>query len=90
LELMRRRCHPPRRWGGALAAKAVKCERIMRCWTLIGANRGGGAYFAGWRCAGTKYPDWKGQWSRLNTNQQGQAVKFDPIKPPGCAAANVS
>jgi hypothetical protein len=31
----------------------------------------------------TKYPDWKGQWSRVNTNQQGQAVKFDPSKPSG-------
>jgi hypothetical protein len=31
----------------------------------------------------SKYPDWKGQWSRLNTNQQGQAVKFDPSKPSG-------
>jgi hypothetical protein len=30
-----------------------------------------------------KYPDWKGQWSRVNTNQQGQAVKFDPSKPSG-------
>jgi len=30
-----------------------------------------------------KYPDWKGQWSRLNTNQQGQAVKFDPSRPSG-------
>jgi hypothetical protein len=31
----------------------------------------------------SKYPDWRGQWSRLNTNQQGQAVKFDPSKPSG-------
>jgi hypothetical protein len=30
-----------------------------------------------------KYPNWKGQWSRLNSNQQGQAVKFDPSKPSG-------
>src|SRR5215475_9397663 len=30
-----------------------------------------------------KYPNWKGQWSRLNTNNQGQAVKFDPTKPSG-------
>jgi hypothetical protein len=30
-----------------------------------------------------KYPNWKGQWSRVNTNQQGQAVKFDPSKPSG-------
>jgi hypothetical protein len=30
-----------------------------------------------------KYPDWKGQWSRFNTNQEGQAVKFDPAKPSG-------
>jgi hypothetical protein len=32
---------------------------------------------------GTKYPDWKGQWSRFNTNSVGQAVKFDPSKPSG-------
>src|SRR5438094_8437895 len=31
----------------------------------------------------TKYPDWKGQWSRFNTNSVGQAVKFDPAKPSG-------
>src|ERR1700730_18822303 len=31
----------------------------------------------------SKYPNWKGQWSRFNTNQQGQAVKFDPSKPSG-------
>jgi hypothetical protein len=30
-----------------------------------------------------KYPNWKGQWSRINTNQQGQAVKFDPTRPSG-------
>jgi hypothetical protein len=30
-----------------------------------------------------KYPNWKGQWSRINTNNQGQAVKFDPTKPSG-------
>src|SRR5262245_44113452 len=30
-----------------------------------------------------KYPNWKGQWSRINTNNQGQAVKFDPSKPSG-------
>jgi hypothetical protein len=30
-----------------------------------------------------KYPNWKGQWSRINTNQEGQAVKFDPTKPSG-------
>jgi hypothetical protein len=30
-----------------------------------------------------KYPGWKGQWSRINTNNQGQAVKFDPSKPSG-------
>jgi len=30
-----------------------------------------------------KYPSWKGQWSRINTNNQGQAVKFDPSKPSG-------
>ena len=30
-----------------------------------------------------KYPNWKGQWGRFNTNQQGQAVKFDPSKPSG-------
>jgi hypothetical protein len=30
-----------------------------------------------------KYPSWKGQWSRINTNSQGQAVKFDPSKPSG-------
>src|SRR5882757_1539916 len=30
-----------------------------------------------------KYPDWKGQWSRFNTNSVGQAVKFDPSKPSG-------
>jgi hypothetical protein len=30
-----------------------------------------------------KYPNWKGQWSRFNTNQEGQAVKFDPTKPSG-------
>ena len=32
---------------------------------------------------GTKYPNWKGQWSRYNPNQEGQAVKFDPTKPTG-------
>src|SRR5262245_55721417 len=31
----------------------------------------------------SKYPSWKGQWSRINTNSQGQAVKFDPSKPSG-------
>src|SRR6516225_5393231 len=31
----------------------------------------------------TKYPNWKGQWSRFNPNQEGQAVKFDPTKPWG-------
>src|SRR6202007_2198180 len=31
----------------------------------------------------SKYPDWKGQWSRFNTNSEGQAVKFDPAKPSG-------
>jgi len=31
----------------------------------------------------TKYPNWKGQWSRYNPNQEGQAVKFDPTKPTG-------
>ncbi|HLH96170.1 MAG TPA: hypothetical protein VKW08_13735 [Xanthobacteraceae bacterium] len=31
----------------------------------------------------SKYPNWKGQWSRFNTNPQGQAVKFDPSKPSG-------
>jgi hypothetical protein len=31
----------------------------------------------------SKYPNWKGQWSRLNTNQEGQNVKFDPTKPWG-------
>ena len=31
----------------------------------------------------TKYPNWKGQWSRFNPNQEGQAVKFDPTKPTG-------
>jgi hypothetical protein len=31
----------------------------------------------------SKYPNWKGQWARFNTNQQGQAVKFDPSKPSG-------
>jgi hypothetical protein len=30
-----------------------------------------------------KYPDWKGQWGRFNTNNEGQAVKFDPSKPSG-------
>jgi hypothetical protein len=30
-----------------------------------------------------KYPDWKGQWSRINTNQEGQSIKFDPTKPTG-------
>jgi len=30
-----------------------------------------------------KYPNWKGQWSRVNTNHEGQAVKFDPTKPTG-------
>jgi hypothetical protein len=30
-----------------------------------------------------KYPNWKGQWTRFNTNSQGQAVKFDPSKPSG-------
>jgi len=30
-----------------------------------------------------KYPNWKGQWSRFNTNHEGQAVKFDPSKPSG-------
>jgi len=30
-----------------------------------------------------KYPNWKGQWSRFNTNHEGQAVKFDPTKPTG-------
>jgi hypothetical protein len=30
-----------------------------------------------------KYPNWKGQWGRFNTNQEGQAVKFDPSKPSG-------
>jgi len=30
-----------------------------------------------------KYPNWKGQWGRINTNNQGQAVKFDPGKPSG-------
>src|SRR5260370_16300509 len=30
-----------------------------------------------------KYPNWKGQWPRINTNQEGQAVKFDPTKPSG-------
>ena len=33
----------------------------------------------------TKYPNWKGQWSRYNPNQEGQAVKFDPTKPTGPA-----
>jgi hypothetical protein len=32
---------------------------------------------------GENYPNWKGQWSRFNTNNQGQAVKFDPTKPSG-------
>jgi hypothetical protein len=32
---------------------------------------------------GPKYPNWKGQWSRFNTNHEGQAVKFDPTKPTG-------
>ena len=27
---------------------------------------------------GENYPNWKGQWSRFNTNNQGQAVKFVP------------
>src|SRR5215510_7675475 len=31
----------------------------------------------------SKYPNWKGQWSRFNTNHEGQAVKFDPTKPSG-------
>ena len=31
----------------------------------------------------SKYPNWKGQWLRINTNNQGQAVKFDPSKPSG-------
>jgi len=31
----------------------------------------------------SKYPNWKGQWSRVNTNHEGQAVKFDPTKPSG-------
>jgi hypothetical protein len=31
----------------------------------------------------TKYPDWKGQWGRFNTNNEGQAVKFDPSRPSG-------
>jgi hypothetical protein len=30
-----------------------------------------------------KYPNWQGQWSRFNTNHEGQAVKFDPTKPTG-------
>jgi hypothetical protein len=30
-----------------------------------------------------KYPNWKGQWTRFNTNSEGQAVKFDPSKPSG-------
>src|SRR5260370_9035942 len=30
-----------------------------------------------------KYPNWKGQWSRINTNREGQAVKFDPTKASG-------
>jgi hypothetical protein len=30
-----------------------------------------------------KYPNWKGQWGRFNTNNEGQAVKFDPAKPSG-------
>jgi hypothetical protein len=30
-----------------------------------------------------KYPDWRGQWGRFNTNNEGQAVKFDPSKPSG-------
>jgi hypothetical protein len=30
-----------------------------------------------------KYPDWRGQWGRFNTNNEGQAVKFDPSRPSG-------
>jgi len=58
----------------------------MRYRTLIGAIAVAALVFMvadaqAWDDA--KYPDWKGQWSRLNTNQQGQAVKFDPTKPSG-------
>jgi hypothetical protein len=31
----------------------------------------------------SKYPNWKGQWGRFNTNNEGQAVKFDPSRPSG-------
>ena len=58
----------------------------MLGWRLIGAI----ATIAGVMQIGdarawddAKYPNWKGQWSRFNTNFQGQAVKFDPTKPSG-------
>jgi hypothetical protein len=58
---------------------------FYRSWALVLAAAG--ALILVWSDAAAadeaKYPDWKGQWSRFNTNQEGQAVKFDPAKPSG-------